>query len=487
MGMTIKKRANHKRWLICCVALATTRSLAADTEFTPYVGGGFTYTDNIDRTAEDRQGSLISDLSAGITTDIQGADGNIDLDYELNQLFFSHDSNENETYQTLSFAADKGISRTGFRVEAAASIENIARAVDQNANADIVSGDTIENKDASVGVSHRSNPRSKVDLTARAYTDIVNNEDDIGNYNGYGAEFSFANGESVKKLFWQIDASYQYKESKDNDDDTAITLYRQDIGFQTLSGWVPLVRFNFEDYEGTSDADSADTLSWGPGVQYFWTKRSYLELSYNFSEDDNNSDFWAGAIHINPTPRTRILAAYDKRFYGDAYELLLSHRSRRITNSIRYTEEAVSFDRDLFSSDSTVEEISLSRRLEWTTVLTGRRTDYELNIFHDEREALNATADEQNDEVDGIGIAVRHRLSRRFSLAGRFDYDYYQFISRTRPTQNDYYRIYELEGKYQINKQLTSSFGIEHNNKSSSFASNSYDETRIFIDIRMQL
>ena len=487
MGMTITKRANHKRWLWCSMALVTAHSQAADAEFSPYVSGGFTYTDNINRVAEGRQGSLISDLSAGISTDIQGADGSIDLDYELNQLFYSHDSTDNETYQTLAFAADKGIKRTGFRVDAAASIENIARADDQNANADIFSGDTIENKDASLGVSYRSNPRSKVDLTARAFTDIVNNEDDIGNYNGYGAEFSFANGESVKKLFWQIDGSYQYKESKDNNDDTAITLFSQELGLQTLSGWVPLIRFNFEDYEGTSDADSADTLSWGPGVKYFWTKRSYLELSYNFSEDDNNSDFWAGAVHINPTPRTRLLASYDKRFYGDAYEFLLSHRSRRITNSIRYTEEAVSFDRDLFSSGSTVEEISLSRRLEWSTVLKGRRTDYELSIFHDEREALNATADEQNDEVDGIGIAVRHRLSRRFSLAGRFDYDYYQFISRTRPTQNDYYRIYELEGKYEFNKHLSSTFGVEHNNKSSSFASNSYDETRLFIDIRMQL
>ncbi|OLQ75513.1 hypothetical protein BIT28_23060 [Photobacterium proteolyticum] len=485
--MTITKRANHKHWLWYSVALVAAYTQAADVELSPFASGGFTYTDNVNRVAEGRQGSLISDLSAGISTDIQGAGGSIDLDYELNQLFYSHDSTDNETYQTLAFTADKGIKRTGFRVDAAASIENIARADDQNANADIFSGDTIENKDASLGVSYRSNPRSKVDLTARAFTDIVNNEDDIGNYNGYGAEFSLANGASVKKLFWQIDGSYQYKESKDNDDDTAITLFSQELGLQTLSGWVPLIRFNYEDYEGTSDADSADTLSWGPGVKYFWTKRSYLELSYNFSEDDNNSDFWAGAVHINPTPRTRLLASYDKRFYGDAYEFLLSHRSRRITNSIRYTEEAVSFDRDLFSSGSTVEEISLSRRLEWSTVLKGRRTDYEFSLFHDEREALNATADEQNDEVDGIGIAVRHRLSRRFSLAGRFDYDYYQFISRTRPTQNDYYRIYELEGQYEFNKHLSSTFGVEHNNKSSSFASNSYDETRIFIDIRMQL
>ncbi len=137
MGTTIQKRANHKRWLLSSIALMTAHCLAADVEFHPYVGGGFTYTDNIDRVSEGRQGSLISDINAGIATDIQGADGTIDLDYELNQLIYSHDSNNNETYQTLSFSADKGINKTGFRVNADASIENIARAADQNANADI--------------------------------------------------------------------------------------------------------------------------------------------------------------------------------------------------------------------------------------------------------------------------------------------------------------------------------------------------------------
>jgi len=487
MGMTIQKRANHKRWLLSSIALMTAHCLAADVEFHPYVGGGFTYTDNIDRVSEGRQGSLISDINAGIATDIQGADGTIDLDYELNQLIYSHDSNNNETYQTLSFAADKGINKTGFRVNADASIENIARAADQNANADIFSGDTIENKDASLGINYRSNPRSKIDLLARAYTDVVNNEDDIGNYNGYGAEFSFANGSTIKKLFWQIDGSYQYKESKDSEDDTAFTLFRQDFGLQTLSGWVPFIRLNVEDYEGTADADSADTLSWGPGLKFFWTKRSYFELSYNFSEDDNNQDFWAGAININPTPRTRLFASYDKRFFGDAYEVLLSHRSRRVNNSIRYTEEAVSFDRDLFTTGSTIEEISLSRRLEWSSILTGRRTEYELTIYRDEREALNAGSEEQNDEVDAIGIAVRHRLSRRFTVAGSFDYEYYQFTRRSNPAQNDYYRVYELEGQYQFNRDLFASIGFKHNNKSSSFEPNSYEETRVFIDLRMQL
>lgn len=483
----IPTRVNHRWPLFFILLLVTTRSLAADVEFHPTIGGGFTYSDNINRDSQDEIGSLISKIDAGVATNIKGADGAVEFDYTLSQLFYSHESDNNETYQALTFTADKGINRSGFRLDANASIDNIARAADQNASADVISGDTIENKHANIGLNYHSNPRSKVDFSARAYTDVTNNEDDIGNYNGYGAEFNFANGATIKEFFWLIEGSYDVKDGKNSNADTSFTILREEFGLQTLSGWVPFLRLNYEDYEGSSDADSTDTFSWGPALRYFWTKQSYLELSYNFSEDDNNPDFWAGAINIIPSPRTRLFASYDKRFFGDAYELLLSHRSRRLTNSITYTEEAVSFDRDFFTSGTTIEEISLNRRLEWSSVLAARRTDYELSIYRDEREALNPSTENQNDEVNGIGIAVHHRLARRLTVSGRFDYDYYQFVRRSSNDQNDYYRAYELEGQYQLNRYLSTSLGLSHNNKSSSLNTNNYDETRLFVDIRMQL
>ncbi|WP_158262658.1 TIGR03016 family PEP-CTERM system-associated outer membrane protein [Photobacterium sanctipauli] len=485
--MAMARKPTKYKYLLGSLSLITTGCIAADVTFTPYVGGGFTFTDNVDLVETGRESSLISSLDFGINSVVVGNQGLLRLDYQVSQLFYSHDSNDNEAYQDLDFYTEKGLSDSGFSVDATASIENVAEAIDENATADVFTGNTIENKNAQVGINYRSNPLSKVDLRARTYAQVTNNEDDIGNYDGYGAEVTYANGRTIKDYFWLIEASYDYKNGKNGDSDTQFTRFKEEFGIQTISGWSPLLRLNYEDYEGQTNSDSADSFSWGPGVRYYWTRRSYGELSYNFSEDDNNSDFWAGAINVEPTERSRLFFSYDKRFFGDAYEFLLSHRSRKLTNTISYTEEAVSFDREFFTSGSDVSEVSLQRRLEWSSLLTLRRTNYELSIFHDQREALNPDTDVQDEEGNGIRGDIKHRLSRRLTMGLSAEYRYYDFERLSEGDQRDHYREYDFITEYQVNRDISTSLSLSHTNKSSSKSNDSYDESRVSINVRMQL
>ncbi|WP_428457691.1 TIGR03016 family PEP-CTERM system-associated outer membrane protein [Photobacterium makurazakiensis] len=487
MVMTMERSPKKYKHLLCSLSLITTGSFAADVTFSPVVGGGLTFTDNVDLVESGSGSSLISSIDVGVAASVIGNDGQLNLAYTMSQLFYSHDSSENAAYQQLNFLTRKGLYNTGFSVDVSASIENIAEAIDENASVDVFTGNTIESKNAQVGVSYHSNPLSKVDLRARTYAQITNNEDDIGNYDGYGAEITYANGRSVKDFFWLIEASYDYKNGKNGDEDTSFTLLREEFGLQTIHGWSPLIRLNYENYEGRAKSDSADSFSWGPGLRYYWTKQSYIEVSYNFSDDDNNSDFWAGAINVEPNTRTKLFFSYDKRFFGDAYQFELSHRSRKLTNSISYFEEAVSFDRDFFTSGSNISEVSLSRRLEWSSVVKARRTSYELSIFHDEQQVLNANADVQDEEGNGIGLDISHRLSRRLSMRLGAEYKYYDFERLSEADQRDHYQDYSLGASYQLNDDISTSFNLSHMNKSSSKLNESYDENRVFINVRMQL
>ncbi|GAL05272.1 glycine-rich cell wall structural protein precursor [Photobacterium aphoticum] len=168
---------------------------AADVRVTPQVGGSLVYSDNLKQADSDRQGSLITTLNAGVGIEANGVDGNaLSLKYTLDQLFYSHDGNDNSLYQTLRFDANKALGE-GFRLDASASIDNIAAAIDENANADIFTGDTVENKQAELGVSYRSNPLSDSNVTGRVFVTASNYEDDIGNYDGGGAALRFSNGQ----------------------------------------------------------------------------------------------------------------------------------------------------------------------------------------------------------------------------------------------------------------------------------------------------
>ncbi|MGF1685670.1 TIGR03016 family PEP-CTERM system-associated outer membrane protein [Photobacterium japonica] len=485
--MAMGKQPISTNVALAALCLLAPLALAVEVSVSSSVGAGLVFTDNVDQTASDRQGSLITTANADFGLDVSGVDGNVLLlNYGLSQLFYSHDGNDNALYQTLQFEADKGIGN-GFRVDAIASIENIAAAIDENANADIFSGDTVESRQAEIGLSYQSNPLSDSNLSARIFGIVINNEDDIGNYDGIGASLSFSNGPNVRDMFWLIEGTYDYKQSQGDDPNTSFVILREEIGFQTMYRWVPFVRLNYENYSGLTDADSDDMLSWGPAVRYFWTKTTYFELSYNFTETENQSDFWAGAIYLRPSPRTLLRASYDKRTFGDAYFFLLSHRSRRLTNEITYEEEVTNFDRDTFVSGANIAEATLERRLTWLSTLEARRSTFIFSLYRFEVDALNATNNDGDESGYGASIAADHRLSRRFSVSALIDYSDYHFKNLDTPDQDDHYWTFSIDGSYTINPEVVLTAGVEHNTRSSSLPDDGYDENRIYLELSVDL
>ncbi|MGF1692184.1 TIGR03016 family PEP-CTERM system-associated outer membrane protein [Photobacterium kagoshimensis] len=484
MAMT-QKRRNPSIYVIGVASFVSMSGYSADVTFTPSVEAGLVFTDNVDREPEQIQ-SVIATLGAGLKADVVGAEGYFNFDYQIRQLLYSDDNERDDLYNNLDFVAEKGLFHSGFFVDANASIQNVARSLDEDAAADIFSGNTVENQRGEIGFGYRSNPLSQIDLESRIFTRASRSGDRLGDYNGYGASVSFANGQSIKDVFWQIDASYDYKKAREDElGDTRYTALSETLGLQTIHGFSPLLRLNYENLEGTTNLNSRKTVSWGPGIRYFWHKRSYAELSYNFSEDDINPDFWAGSVNFNPTPRTRLYLEYGKRFFGDAYELLFSHRNRRVTNTISYTEEPVSFDRTNFTVGDRPEDITLVRLLDWTSTLDLRRSQYSLSVFGRQEEALTVFSENQEERSYGTRVSASHNLTRRFKVNGAYEYAKYDFERIAGANQNDDYHTLDIGGSYQHFEKLTSSFGYRYSSRQSSSSIYEYDENRLYYDVRM--
>lgn len=484
--MAMKKRYQVLNYVTACSIIWANVSVAEESWFHPYVETGLLYTDNVYQSAEDPESSLVTSVEAGLYSKLIGKDGSVVLNYDIEQLLYSHDSDENDTYQRLLFLTDKKLSNTGLKFDAIATIYNIAQSNDNNANADIVSKNTIESKNAEIGLSFLSNPRDEVALNLRGYGVITDNEDDIGNYKGYGATLDFSNGLNHKVLFWDSNGLYDRKKNREDDTETTRSYFKGALGLQTTYKLSPLVRLNYENYEGVSYLDTEETFSWGPGLRYFITQASYFELSYNFAEKGDISDYWGGAINLEPSPRLLINFSYDKRYFGDAYDFTLIHKSRKMVNTITYIEDTNNFQREFYSTDEDIEVFTLNRRLEWFTELVGRRENYGLKIFYHDQEPLKNDDTLRDETGIGASLLATYALSRRLDVSGELSYSQYNFRRPGESDQDDDYFDLVLSSSYRFYRNVFSTVKYEYNSRSSNIDSRDYDENRISIDVRME-
>ncbi|MBC7004731.1 TIGR03016 family PEP-CTERM system-associated outer membrane protein [Photobacterium sp. BZF1] len=482
-----KKTSKHNFCIIGATFIVNANVVAAEVEINPVTSGRLTFTDNRDLTPSNKKSEIVGTISAGVAIDAAGNEGNLTFNYEANQTIHSSDSDRNELYNELALSADKSILDTNLTVDAQAGITNISRSIEDNANSDFITGDTIETKQFGAGVSYQSNPSGYINLYSRVDGQITSNEDDIGDFYSYGASLILSDGSKIKNYFWLVDYTFNENISNNTSDSNNSHVLTQELGLQPINGLSPFVRFYYEEYNGINENDSGKFGSWGPALRYYWHERSYIEVSREISIYSNDEDYWRGALRLNPTPRTLLTFEYSKRFFGDAYDFTLSHQNRKVTNTISYTEEPSSFDRRFFVDGENIEELRLTRNLSWESNLLLRRSSLNLVIRGQERESISDQSNTQDDRTYGFVISGRHNLSRKSSTNLSFQYDKYEFDSSEQDKQTDYYRTLELGYDYRIYEDVSMIFSVQHTDRSSSNSERSYDENRANIEVRMKI
>lgn len=455
---------NILRIVSLLAVLAASRTFAADVEISPTASSELTYSDNINLAPKDQDSGIVSTWSAGVAADVKGNEGNLSFDYDIYQTFHSIDSNRNELFNELALSGNKKIYRDNIEFSTSATITNIARSIEDNAEADIISGDTIETRFIEAQVSYQSNPRGYVDLYAAIDGSVTSNQDNIGDFYSVGTNVVFQDGSAAKRYFWLTDYQYNRNISGNTDnvyDDFSVD---QEFGLQPVKGISPLIRVFYEGYTSGEDGKIVESGSWGPAVRYYFHKRSYIELGYDFSFKDE--DFWSGALELNPTPRTLLTFDFTRRFYGDAYDFSLRHQSRKVTNSITYSEELTGFDREFFIEGENIEEYQLVKELSLNSAIALRRTSLNLEVRAQERMPLSTSNERGKSKLYGGTVSASHSVSDTTSLSGSFQYDRNQFNSESQKPQVDYYRIYDVSLDNQLSNSLSWDLSFIHTRSS---------------------
>jgi len=453
-----------KALTLCSFFIATPSIFAGEWTFVPSLGLTETFTDNVELSKQSQQSSLVSQLILGIDTEFKSKKVLFSFSGTETLAAFSHNSELNDDFQTMQASGLFTLWQNGPQLVINSNISNISQSDTDNSLADLVSGDTVQQITHNAGLQYNTN-NSDYAITSSIIYNLVETEDNIGESQGYSAIFKTNNGNAARRVFWQIGGQYTYRENNDlNGENYAI---ESKVGIITPYKFNPFIRFYNEEIKGNIAGTNPNSIpAWGPGIRYLAAKHLFIDLSYNYVQDDTNAskDYVAASIDWQPSSRTSLKAGYSKRFFGDSYELDFIHRTKRLTNNISYHETIEVFDRNSFiendlgsywcpiadgqtsltiadcfvpstpPTDTTnfqvvpltsltpIEnnEFTLNKRLAWQSTLALSRTTFTLDLSGRERTSLST------DIVDEYLIAsvdITRRTSKRSDIGLSISYN----------------------------------------------------------------
>jgi hypothetical protein len=373
---------------------------------------------------------------------------------------------------------------------ASSAITNVSQNDGNNSLADLVSGDTVQQRNHSAGLQYNT-ANSDYSLSSSLIYNLLETEDNIGESNGYTALVNSENGNAARYVFWQVDGSFSNRE---NDGFTS-----ENYNIETKLGAItpykinPFIRLYNERVTGTLAGSNPDSIpSWGPGFRYQVAKHFIIDVSYNYVRDSTEAsdDYLAADIDWQPSSRTSLKAGYSKRFFGDSYELDFSHRTRRLTNNISYHETIEVFDRNNFQQntpDNSLElaennEFSLNKRLVWTSTLALTRTTFSLDLSNRDRESLSTGI---IDNYLDARFSVTRRMNTRSDITVYVDYSKNVF-DKDRPEgprQEDIYKTLSTTYNRSLASSLNAFLTLQYLDRESNVERLPYTEARASINL----
>lgn len=472
------------------ITSASTSVAAGDWQFTPSLNLDETFTDNVESTPVDTTSSFVTQTIAGLGVEYDSNLANLTWSGTQIYAFYSHDSELNSHFRTLNASGQYSLWVNGPTFNASANIANISQNNANNSLADIVSGDTVEQKKYSTGLQYNFG-NSSYSVTSSMNYNITRAEDNIGDNNGFNAHIGSENGNSTRHLYWQLSADYTKRKQKYTENDGENYTVNALFGAITPWNFNPFIRYYDESIQGTGVNSSLNTTSsWGPGIRWLASPHIIIDLSYNVVADDTVSDdYFDTSIQWEPSARTSLILGYSQRFFGESYNLNFKHKTKRLTNRVSYNESLEVFDRNSFqeTTPETPElvessEYSLNKGFDWSSQLQLSRTSFGVSVSTNERTSLETNVKDKTFDAD---ISVTRTISPRssLSLSAGFNYSIYDKDNPLGSRQEDYYRTISANFTRSLASSLSSNFNLQHVNRDSTIDRLSYDEVRVMINI----
>jgi uncharacterized protein (PEP-CTERM system associated) len=439
---------------------------------------------------------------------------------------YSHDHDTDDDFHTLDSNFRLKLGPKGLALIASAAISNQSRNSSNNALADIVSGDISRVENYSGGFEYSIN-NSDFSINSIIQYRTTKSQDAIGERQGYGANFLSDNGSAARHIYWS--ASSEFADYSNQGRDGTLFKGELKIGFITNYKITPFLRYYDETNEGDltqSNSSSLESDSYGGGFRWLISSRLLLDLSYNTPtgtqvdlDGKEQQDYVAATIRWEPSQRTSLKVDYGQRFYGESYGLDLTHKNKRLTNSITYVEEVRAFTRNNYQSVALgsyycpqseiidtlacflsnndniniddyqlvnlndfvlVEDLglSLNKELKWLSELKLTRTTFSVSLSSLTRENLDTRIEDRNARAS---FAIKRKVSGKSNLQLKLEYSDNHFLLAQENERQDRYRRYSLEYDKSLNSRLNIKLGLSHLNRSSTEQSFNYEEDRVYL------
>ena len=520
-----------KTKITLCLSLAlTVPSLSAgEWLFKPKIKINETYTDNVELLEYSETSSLVSQTAIILESEYQSTLIKFDLTSESTYAFYSHNHDIDNDYHTLDTSFVLKLGNNNIFIFGDANIDNQSKNGARNSLADIVSADITQVEDYRTGLTYNTANSQFVADVILGYS-LKQTDDGIGESKGYFSNLNFDNGSGTNTLFWDTDGNYEERENRNQ----TSRIYQAEIKL----GWItnyklnPFIRYYDEDNKGNLSGNrSLESNSYGLGIRWQISSKLNIDVSYNQPistkvdlDGNEQDDYIDTSVEWRPTQRTSLIAGYTQRFYGDAYNLNLSHQNKRLTNTINYTEEVQSFTRDNYlavalgsfwcpsgntenlsncylASDTNINfddfqlvsltdyeliednVLSLNKKFSWNSKLELPRTSFTLTLLGNNREELETGINNENLRAS---FKVSRRVSGHSILNLKASYTDNHFKIDTEAERQERYRQVSIGFNKSLNSQLFIDLDIGHVNRSSNNQQFNYNEGRLTLTLNKE-
>ncbi len=304
-----------------------------------------TFSDNIYRRSENVKSDMIFAVTPGISLVGQGSKMSLSGKYDVRGQHYVNDTLDNKFFHNLQTDWYFNALENRLDLNANLTIDQTLTSIDNGLIPDYSSGtDNLSTVGyATTGFNWRQplgniSPYSLVGNLY--YTDQESHDDSFG----YNLNFNTASGNKIKRGFWDLSYSQGYSKARNNEF-TLTQMTRVNTGVEITKHLSLLARFFWEENDIKQLADDIDLSSadWGPGLRLTSSRNSYIDVSYNFSLKNSNSDYWGVNFDWTPSIRTHFSGSYGKRFYGDAYSFDFTHKTRKLRTHATYQESIETF------------------------------------------------------------------------------------------------------------------------------------------------
>lgn len=353
MGITMDYKAVGSLVFIIGAFMANT-SKASGLKVTPSLDLTHVYSDNLNVRDDSQESDQITELKANVHLRNQGAIVESNLNYQYTQLEYVNNTALNKGFsnydgQLLFKLLDNRLYTLigGSKKRQQTSLDSPSTLYSTGSQSEVIRYD-INNQLNSRFIDFFDYNLNWQLNTSRAELADTSGDTRLTDSDNQRFRLALQSGDFFNSSFWSVNANKSIIEyDRLNDANLAkqtLVDLSAEFGHEITEDTSLFAQYYEEDYEVSNiQSPSLTSSSYGVGLRWKPSSRSYFRLAYNWSLDDLNSNYVSAKLNWQPSQRTSLVLSSSKRFFGDAYGASFSHRHRRISTNVVYTEDITNF------------------------------------------------------------------------------------------------------------------------------------------------